>query len=213
MIAFGGSGPIHALRVARKLRIPSVVFPVGAGVMSAIGLLVSPLSFDTVRSHRVLLDELDARTFAQHLEPLLDEAAGRLEAAGIARNAMRVERRLDMRYEGQGFEIEVPVPDDEPGVLSRLAARFEARYGELFTVTSNTQPIEIVNWKIAASGPAPRMADAYRPAPEHGARVAGKGSRPAYFPEARGYIDCPVFDRYALKAGQQPRRSGADRGA
>src|SRR5260370_25310619 len=76
MSALGGSGPIHALRVARKLRIPSVVFPVGAGVMSAVGLLVSPLSFDTVRSHRALLEQLDAGTFAQHLRPLLDEATG-----------------------------------------------------------------------------------------------------------------------------------------
>src|SRR5260221_13179083 len=116
---------------------------------------------------------------------------------------MSIERRLNMRYEGMGFEFEVPGPDDDgpPGVLARLTARFETRYGELFAVTSNSQPIEIVNWKIAAAGPPPPMADAYRPAAETTARVARKGSRQAYVPEARGYIDCPVYDRYALKAG------------
>jgi N-methylhydantoinase A/oxoprolinase/acetone carboxylase beta subunit len=61
--------------------------------------------------------------------------------------------------------------------------------------------MEIVNWKVAAAGPPPPMADSYRPAAETGARVARKGSRQAYFPEAHDYIDCPVFDRYALKAG------------
>ena len=202
MVAFGGSGPIHALRVARKLRIPSVVFPVGAGVMSAVGLLVSPLSFDAVRSHRVLLEELRPETFEERLQPLVDEAVGRLETAGIARAAVHVERRLDMRYEGQGFEVEVPVPDEAPAdALAGLAERFEVRYGELFAVTSNTQLMEIVNWKVAAAGPQPPMADAYRPAADTGARIARKGTRRAYFPEAGGYLDCPVFDRYALAAG------------
>ena len=59
MIAFGGSGPAHAIRVARKLRIPKVIFPVGAGVMSAIGLLTTPISYATMRSGRVVLSNLD----------------------------------------------------------------------------------------------------------------------------------------------------------
>ena len=61
MVAFGGSGPVHALAVARKLRIPRVIFPIGAGVMSALGLLVSPLGFEVSRSRRILLAGLDAR--------------------------------------------------------------------------------------------------------------------------------------------------------
>jgi N-methylhydantoinase A len=202
MVAFGGSGPIHALRVARKLRIPSVVFPVGAGVMSAVGLLVSPLSFDAVRSHRVLLDDLKPADFDVRMQGLVDEAVSPLAAAGVGRADVTLERRLDMRYEGQGFEIEVAVPAHDPGsTLSRLPALFEARYAELFTVTSNTQPIEIVNWKVAATGPRPSMADAYRPAPDTTGRVALKGRRPAWFAEAGAYVDCPVYDRYALEAG------------
>ena len=58
MIAFGGSGPAHALRVAKKLRIPRVIFPVGAGVMSAIGLLTTPISYATLRSSRISLGQL-----------------------------------------------------------------------------------------------------------------------------------------------------------
>ena len=202
MVAFGGSGPVHALRIARKLRIPSVVFPVGAGVMSAVGLLVSPLSFDVVRSRRVLLDELKATDFETQLDALIDEAARRLEETGLARAAVTLERRLDMRYEGQGFEIEVPVPDGETAhVLARLSERFERRYAELFAVTSATQPVEIVNWKVAAVGPRPAMADAYRPAADTGARAMRKGTRRAWFPEAGGWVECPVFDRYALRSG------------
>jgi len=205
MVAFGGSGPIHALRVARKLRIPRVVFPVGAGVMSAVGLLVSPLSFDAVRSHRVMLDELQAETFAGHFRAPVEEAVGPLEAAGIARPLMRIERRLDMRYEGQGFEIEVPVPDEEhsAGSLARLPALFGARYAELFAVSSNSQPLEIVNWKVAVTGPRPAMADAYRLAGGRASGHAQKSTRSACFDAGSPYTDCTVYDRYALRPGDE----------
>ena len=63
MIAFGGCGPIHAMRIARKLKIPEVVFPSGGGVMSAFGLLVSPLSHETIKSDRLLLDDIGADVF------------------------------------------------------------------------------------------------------------------------------------------------------
>jgi N-methylhydantoinase A len=208
MVAFGGSGPIHALRVARKLRIPRVVFPLGAGVMSAVGLLVSPLSFDAARSHRVRLDQLKPESFAQILQTLVDEAVGHLEADGIPADRIDVERRLDMRHEGQGFEVEVRVPtiDGPPranaamNALEALPAVFKARYAELFAVTSNNQPLEIVNWKVAVTGPRPAKADAYRLEQERVTRDARKGARLAYF-GGTDHVECVVYDRYALAPG------------
>ncbi len=118
MVAFGGSGPLHAMSVARKLKIPRVVFPVAAGVMSALGLLVSPLAFEVARSRRIHLADVDAADFAQTFAALERDAAGILHAAGVAREDVRIIRRLDMRYQGQGHEIEVVLPDtDEPGSL------------------------------------------------------------------------------------------------
>ena len=59
MVAFGGSGPLHAMAVARILKIPRVVFPIGAGVMSALGLLASPLAFELSQSRLAVIDDLD----------------------------------------------------------------------------------------------------------------------------------------------------------
>ena len=70
MVAFGGSGPLHAMRVARKLRIPRVVCPWGAGVMSAFGLLTSPIGFELVRSRRIGLEGLDAETVSADFHSL-----------------------------------------------------------------------------------------------------------------------------------------------
>ena len=104
MVAFGGSGPVHALAIARKLRITRVIFPIGAGVMSALGLLVSPLGFEISRSRRVYLADLDAASFEGCIAPLVEEASGFLHRAGIA--DPHISTRLDMRHQGQGYAIE-----------------------------------------------------------------------------------------------------------
>ena len=82
MIAFGGSGPAHALRVAKKLRIPKVIFPVGAGVMSAIGLLTTPISYATLRSSRVGLADLTTPKIEQEFA-IEKQARELLEQAGV----------------------------------------------------------------------------------------------------------------------------------
>ena len=202
MVCFGGSGPAHALAVAGKLRIPRVIFPPGAGVMSALGLLSSPLAFELARSRRLFVDELEADRFAAVFRPLEAEAAGYLERAGIGRAAIRIVHRLDMRYYGQGHEIEVTLPGPPAAVFAELAALFASRYRAVYAVDLLDQPLEIVNWKVEATGPEAGLGDGYRlVAAGQAAGPALKGRRRAYFPAAAGYIDCPVYDRYALEPG------------
>ena len=129
MIAFGGCGPIHATRIARKLKIPEVVFPSGAGVMSAFGLLVSSLSHETIKSDRLLLDELAADVFEAKFAALTDEVMSFLREGGVGAAEATVLRRLDMRYLGQGYEIEVALPNnvDTNELLERLPALFAGK--------------------------------------------------------------------------------------
>lgn len=201
MVAFGGSGPLHALRIARKLKIPSVIFPVGAGVMSAFGLLVSPLSFEIVKSDRVRLSELTPEGLADRFRPLVAETSALLRQAGTAEADIRILRRLDMRYLGQGYEVEVVLPGDLDGaeLLSRLPALFVRAYETVFAMSFLDEPLEVVNWKVEAVGPAPGLRDE-RP-PGRGSSEARKGTRRAFFPELDRYVDCPVYSRYALRPG------------
>ena len=199
MVAFGGSGPVHALAIARKLRIPRVVFPIGAGVMSALGLLVSPLGFEVSRSRRVFVADLDAGRFERILTPLVDEASGFLRRAGVAHPA--VVCRLDMRYQGQGYEIEVTLPATGSGggpadAFSRLDELFRAKYAEIFSETFLDEPLEIVSWKVEAAGA--EAALAYRGL-RSGARGGRQRSREAWFGDDRH--ECLVIDRYALEPG------------
>ena len=201
MVAFGGSGPVHALAIARKLRIPRVIFPIGASVMSALGLLVSPLGFEVSRSRRVYLADLDAASFAAFIAPLVEEASGFLHRAGIA--DPHISTRLDMRYQGQGYEIEVTLPEGGTGtgtgyaeVFARLDELFRARYAEIFAETFLDEPLEIVSWKVEAAGEEAALAYA---SIAGGARAREKHPRNVWFGDA--FVECEVLDRYALEAG------------
>ncbi|HEY0339416.1 MAG TPA: hydantoinase/oxoprolinase family protein, partial [Steroidobacteraceae bacterium] len=204
MVAFGGSGPLHALRIARKLRIPRVILPSGAGVLSAVGLLVSPLSFETLRSFRTKLSDVDAARFGAVFAPLAEQARAVLLHAGLAPEAIRIERRLDLRFAGQGHELTVALPDGtDETVLASVPELFVQRYRALYSDVMPDTPIEVVNWKLEAIGPRPELADAWHIAGGVGSEAPiRKGTRRAYFDEPAGFVDCPVYDRYRLQAGQ-----------
>ncbi len=202
IIAFGGGGPIHATGVARKLRASRIVLPPGAGVMSALGLLASPLSFELARSHLVEIGRLDADGFAAILDALVEEASSFLLKAGIKPTDIVRDLRVDARYRGQGHEIELILPDRPlREVFDELPGMFAEQYRAAFRVDALTEPVELVSWKVEVRGPAPFLAS------EIGAPVAAgtplKGRRRAYLPEQGGFAEIDVYDRYALAPGMK----------
>ena len=111
LFAFGGAGPVHAFGVARILRSPSVICPLGAGVMSAVGFLVAPLSFDFVRTlpgapRRARLEGRRAARSRRWRPRAGDPRPRRSPPSDV-----RFRRFADMRYRKQGYEIRVPIPD------------------------------------------------------------------------------------------------------
>jgi N-methylhydantoinase A len=201
MVAFGGSGPAHAARIARKLRIPKVIYPVGTGVMSAIGMLVSPLSFQLARTHRVYLKEIEPVAFTAFFSQIEADARAILfgsqdPVGGI----VTVRRYLDMRYEGQGYEIEVELPQDaEPSdLLVAARAAFDNAYRKIFALGQLDEAVEILNWKVEVVGATPKAPSGQQAGePE---APSPRAFRSAFFPES-GFIECPVFDRYAIGRG------------
>ncbi len=199
MVAFGGSGPAHALGVARKLKIPRVVFPAGAGVMSAFGLLVSPLAFELSRSEPCSVASLDSAGFAERFRAMAAEASELLLAAGVAQEEIRLRRRLDMRYQGQGYEVEVAL--SEADGFADLPALFRDTYAQTFSTSMLDEPLEIVTWKVEAVGPEAVLSDGFRLEGSARAGEARKISRQAYFGD--GYVDCPVYERGLLAPGAE----------
>jgi N-methylhydantoinase A len=159
MYAFGGAGPVHGFRVAEILRLPALISPFGAGVGSTFGLLAAPLAFDFVRSAYSRLDELDWKFANDLLDEMAAEGCKVLESSGLTSNLVTYQRTADLRYVGQGHEVSVALPD---GVLNtahlpRIAASFEEVYRALYGRNGPDVPLEVINWRVVASGPRPEM--------------------------------------------------------
>ena len=200
IFAFGGAGPVHAYGVARILGSPRVIYPLGAGVMSAIGFMTAPLSLDFSRTFPGSLNDMNWER--------VNRVIGKMEAEGrsalsrtIPADQVSFRRFADMRYRKQGYEIRVPVPG---GWLSsarsiELRANFEKVYTSLYGHTMPETDIDIVSWRVVAQGPKPQVilpgagADGSR-TPES----AGKGTRRIYLPESQDTGEILVYDRYSL---------------
>jgi len=204
LFAFGGAGPVHAWQVGRILKVPRVLVPFGAGAMSAYGLLAAPLAFDFVRTAPQRLDAADWTQINGLFNEMEAEGRTILRRGEVPDEEIRIRRTAEMRYTGQGHEVEVEVP---PGALAAesleaITANFEAAYRVLYSRTPLGVPIEALNWRMVVSGPMPEISVSGPGAAAVGAaKPTPKASREAYFPEARGYMDTPVYDRYALTPG------------
>jgi N-methylhydantoinase A len=226
LFAFGGAGPVHAWHVGRILKVPRVLVPFGAGAASALGLLSAPLAFDFVRTASQRLDQADWASIDRLFEEMEAEGRAVLRDAGIADADMRFRRSAEMRYAGQGHEVEGPVPAGAlgSGSLAALTAGFEDAYRALYHRTPMGVPIEALNWRLVVSGPEAaaggeisgpiisggpsnrREATLQRSplgATVDQIKAVPKRTRRAYFPDAGGYVETPVYDRYGLAPGME----------
>jgi len=215
LFAFGGAGPVHCWQVARVLKVERILLPFGAGAMSAYGLLAAPLAFDFVRTGRQRLDSADWPEINRLFDEMEGEGRQLLARAGVASGDVIVSRLAEMRYVGQGHEVEAAVPAGtlSGASLTQITASFEHAYRALYHRLPQGVPIEALNWRVIVTA---RTAAAGRIGHAEPARVslkppsvrAGltapatiKTTRRAYFAESDGFVDTPVYDRYALAAG------------
>ena len=210
MVAMGGAGPLHAARVARKLGVREVVVPPASGAASALGFLVSPVAYELSRSSPMRLADPDFAGVDTLLRELEAEGRARLAEAG-ADAPVTVQRLADVRLRGQMHQISVPLPaeplsaENLPAVVEAFTAEYQRRYTHLYEGAE----IEVLNWRVVCTGPAPAVSarlagsagdDAGADGDEPGSRTL-KGWRRAWVPEREAFAEVPVHDRYAMCAG------------
>ena len=201
LVAFGGAGPVHANALARDTEMPTLLVPTSPGVFSATGLLGTDLKRDASVTLLRRLDELDPREVEDTLAALEATGAAELEREGMPRDRVAFVRRLDMRYVGQSYELTIPLDD---GPFDRVQAdelldRFHAEHDRTYGFSAPSEPAECVSVRVTTVGRIERIAllELGRTSGE----TLPKERRPVHFAEAGGFVDCPIYDRYALRAG------------
>jgi N-methylhydantoinase A len=202
MIAFGGGAPLHAGRLAEKLGVRRVVVPEGASVGSAIGFLRAPVSFQVVRSHRATLLGFDAAAVNELL------AGCAATATDVVRRAtpdgdLAVRRVVDMRYIGQGHELQLALPEAPLHAedARRLRSEFEKLYASIYGVTMPDQDVELVTWSVTVSAPSDAPVPA-KPVQKHAA-PAPRSRRDVYEPALGRMVGFAVYRRDDLDAGSE----------
>jgi N-methylhydantoinase A len=184
--------------------MPTVLIPRYSGVLSTLGLLHSDIKNDYVRTMLQRHNAFDLAALNLAFGELVEQAQAWLSAEGIAPAAQCLERFADLRYAHQGYELTVPVPDGlcTETTLAQTLAAFHQEHQRLYTYNAPELPVELVNLRVSASGPARPLRLPPLP-PADGTSLPSSATRAVYFPTAGGFVACPVYDYATLSPGAQ----------
>jgi N-methylhydantoinase A len=203
LVAFGGAGPVHAAALARAVGIPHVLVPERPGVFSALGLVMADIRHDFVQTSLARGEEITSAHLAKLFAELEAQASVALVRDGLGPDRQVLQRSADLRYVGQAYEVNVPVPAGplDAGVAGEVVRRFHAQHRRLYAHNHPDHPVEFVSARLAAIGLTAAPPLSMRPAT--GRSVVAKERRPVFFDEADGFDDCPVYDREGLDPGAE----------
>ena len=201
LVAFGGAGPMHAAALAKAVGIPTVLVPERPGVFSAVGLMMSDIRHDYVQTRTLRGAEINGASLDPLYRDLDGEAHAALERDGVREDRRQLQRSADLRYVGQAYEVNVPVPtealDDRTAAV--VVQAFHDLHQQLYAHHHPDKPVEFVSGRVAAIG--------LMEAPELRRRSAGDGilvskeRRLVYYEETDGIVETDVYDRDALSIG------------
>ncbi len=193
LLSFGGAGSLHASDLARRLRIPRVIIPPYASTLSAFGMLTADVIKDYTQTV-MLPHQTPYPTIQAQIHPLVERGSAQIQAEGFQQNQIQIETFLDMRYQGQSFELTIPMTAD-------FEKEFHQTHLQTYGYQRREAAIEIVNLRVRATGlvAAPQM----KPAPTANAesQPAPIDTRTVIFPD--GPREIGFYRAEHLKPGNQ----------
>jgi N-methylhydantoinase A len=185
LVAFGGGGPVHACSLGRALSVPRVLVPALPGALSAVGILLA----DTMREYsRTVMVPVDASLESVFCE-MEKVGAEEFRTEGLTGQAFR---SVDLRYRGQGYELNVPFGPE-------MAARFHDLHQRRYGFSSETRQLEVVNVRVRMVSASEAFEPVVQPLVEGDGSQALVGTRPVYF-DSR-FHETRLYDRELLRPG------------
>ncbi len=185
LVAFGGGGPVHACSLAHALRVPRVLVPALPGALSAVGILLA----DTMREY--------SRTVMLPIHASFEDVFCELEKLGTeefrAENLTgQSSRSVDLRYQGQGYELNVPFGLE-------MAAQFHDLHQRRYGFANEARALEVVNLRVRMISAAEAFTPVAQPLHEGDGSHALIGTRQVYFDG--DFQETRVYDRELLRPG------------
>jgi len=199
LVAFGGAGPMFACEVAEQLEIEKIIVPPAAGLLSSLGLLLAEPLHDSVRTVLKNAEDLNPEELERIFGKMERRAAGLLYEGGVKQRDVKYQRLLEMRYQGQSYELPVPLLGMivTRGVVRSAVRDFHRIHQTKYGYSQPGKPVEIVNLRSYCRGKAGTIA-----------RAMGTLARQERLPESRrvwftdGHgTECRVLQRDTLRPG------------
>ncbi len=196
LIAFGGAGPLHARAVAERLDMPTVLVPPHPGLCSAFGAAITQARVDRVQTYYVHSSRVRIAELSLAERRLHDDAIAEL-LRNVDVDEVQVRRSADLRYAGQNYELEVPLPDGDldDERWQALLARFEEEHDRQYGFRLPGEAIEMINLRVTALRPEEPVRLA-----AGGGSEAEPARREVWF-HGDGPVDCPIHRRESLAPG------------
>jgi N-methylhydantoinase A len=201
MVAFGGAGPLHAVEVARELHIPMVIVPNYPAQFSALGMLMTDIQHDYVRTYYRALEQADFRQVQSICRELTGRGRQTLASEAVHEEAMTFQKFLDIRYTGQEFSIPVPIPDEsiDRGDVQAIRKAFNDLHERRYGYHTPEQSVEIVNIRLRAIGKRTKLE--FPPLELRSEENPLVSTRSVYFENSDKALDCPIYRREKLGPG------------
>ena len=191
LVAFGGAGPMHAAELAEQVGISTIIVPPLPGLFSALGMLMTDMKYSYVKGMLKLLDDLPEDSVEELFREMTREALAQLKAREMDLSATSVTRSVDLRYHGEGYELDVAasIPFDRKEVVEKFETKHEMVYG----FRHYGERLELTALRLAVTIPAKKPSLASLASSRVSKRDAFEEHRKVWFDEL--WVETPVFWR------------------
>ena len=205
LFACGGAGALHACSVARELGMKHVIIPQNPGALCAVGLVNTDLMYDFSKTEMQLSTKVNLEVFDKDYQMLEEEAEARLSADHMPEDKIVIQRVADCRYEGQGYEMRVPVIGGKvtEETIEKMKESFHQAHKKQFGRSFRKVAVEIVNIRVIGTGAIEDLEAVKIPAGDGDISRAQVDERQVTFKgkEHPVHLATKVYDRSLFRAG------------
>lgn len=206
LLSFGGGGGLHCSSLAKELNISTIIIPPSPGTFSSMGLLVSDIKSDFVRTGVLDLTDDNIEKMNKYFTEMETEGEKILVSENIKKQNRYFIRSIDMRFKGQNYELSVPIYLEELSKqnIKKVIKKFHELHEKTYGYSDKSATVEFVNYRLTACGNLPKVS-LKQDSQAEDREINPLSTRQVFFSEVEvpGYYKTGIFQRSNLLVGNK----------